>query len=350
MKRISLAAMSAMFVIAIFASGASAAEEDLLTKKFSIKDHPTDATKRQIQLFSHVSNIQYTDADNPKLNGASVHVWSATDNFCYVLTADSELWLDNGNGWKYKNPDTKNQAQISDGKLLVKIRSGVTFTLADDFPQNTVNASVQFGPGGSRFCMHCTGTDVITDDEKKFQGKECAQAVCDAEPPGCLPVATTTTTTSTTTTTTSTTTTTTLGTVVGALTKTAGRFNYNLMAGLPAAEAACASNFAGAHVCSYPELVVSQGPPMTGLKDTAMNTVTDLWAVNPARPSAGQCAQSPASGDPRWVYNTGHLGVGGDVVSLTNATGALGALVLGGDGNPGGRNCLTMHWVACCHS
>jgi len=197
MKGIRLAVMSAMFVVAVCATGVFA--EDIPTDKMQITDKATDPTKRQIQLQSKVSLVQHSEADDPKTNGASVHVWSESDDFCYILTADDTLWTDNGKVWKYKNSETRNQAQIADNKLQVKIRSGVTFTLADDAPQGTVNASVQFGPGGSRYCMHCTGTQVSTDDAKKFHGKFCDSAPCDAEPPGCLPTATTTTTTTTTT-------------------------------------------------------------------------------------------------------------------------------------------------------
>jgi hypothetical protein len=42
------------------------------------------------------------------------------------------------------------------------------------------------------------------------------------------------------------------GTVLkGALTSTPGRFNHNAMLGLPGANAACNTNFAGTHACTY---------------------------------------------------------------------------------------------------
>ena len=65
-------------------------------------------------------------------------------------------WRNTGTAWKYRNPVTKNRALISDGKLKVKIKSGVTYTLADDGSQGAVNAQVQFG-FGTRYCMRCTG-------------------------------------------------------------------------------------------------------------------------------------------------------------------------------------------------
>ncbi len=66
----------------------------------------------------------------------------------------------------------------------------------------------------------------------------------------------TTTTTSTTLGTTTTTTTLPSGGLVlkGALTATLGRFNYNLMLGLPGANSACNTNFPGTHACTYAEL------------------------------------------------------------------------------------------------
>ena len=70
--------------------------------------------------------------------------------------------------------------------------------------------------------------------------------------------------------------------LVGALTATAGRFNYNLMLGLPGANAACNSNFSGSHVCTYAELQSAEAAGnLVGLKDTSDNTVTSFWAIDP---------------------------------------------------------------------
>ena len=33
-------------------------------------------------------------------------------------------WEDNGTKWKYKNTTTKNSAQVKDGRLLVKVKTG----------------------------------------------------------------------------------------------------------------------------------------------------------------------------------------------------------------------------------
>ena len=133
----------------------------------------------------------YADADDPATNGASIHVYSATDDECLLLPGGAQ-WSNNGSLWKYKNSDTKNQVQLGNGKLQVKIRSGVGFTLADDFPQGIVNVVVKLGPLGDDLCMRCTVT--TKDDEKQFLAKDCAASVCDVDPTPCEPVATTTTT------------------------------------------------------------------------------------------------------------------------------------------------------------
>ena len=65
--------------------------------------------------------------------------------------------------------------------------------------------------------------------------------------------------------------------VMGALTATIGRFNYNLSTGLPGANAACNTNFPGTHACTYAELQIGEAAgDLVGLKDTASNTVTSL--------------------------------------------------------------------------
>src|SRR5262249_1999399 len=70
----------------------------------------------------------------------------------------------------------KNTAQIGDGKVKMKIKAGITYTLAD-FPsqQGTINAQMQFGTG-TRYCMQCSGN--TKDDARKFLGKDCALVAC----------------------------------------------------------------------------------------------------------------------------------------------------------------------------
>src|SRR5690242_15471057 len=108
MNRIRLASLCA--VALGVATVALAADKQIGVKKLMIKDN-ADTTKRQIQIQSGDEGILYTDANSPGTLGASVHLWSASQEFCYILTADAEAWTDSGKGWKYKNKATKNQAQ-----------------------------------------------------------------------------------------------------------------------------------------------------------------------------------------------------------------------------------------------
>src|SRR5262249_41036652 len=179
-------------------------------------------------------------------SGATLHLYSASDNFCATLAAGSG-WTNKKNKlWKFKDKTSKSSAQLKNGKLLVAIKSGVTFSLADNGTQGTVNAQVQFGTG-TRFCIHCSGAK--KDDAKKFLANNCAAADCAPEPSGCgAAPATTTTTVHTTTTIGGTTTTLAAGSITlkGALAATKGRFNYNLTVGLPGAQAARTATIAGA--------------------------------------------------------------------------------------------------------
>jgi hypothetical protein len=304
--------------------------EDITSKKMSIKDHP-DPAKRQVQAFSADAGVVYAEADDPATNGASVHVYSATDDFCYVLTAGA-AWSTNGKVWKYKNAVNKNQAQIGDRKLQVKLRSGVKYTLADDGTQGTVNVQVQFGPGGTRYCMRCTGNS--RDDAGKFMGKTCAAAACDGEPSICNPTATTTTTT------------TTMPPAVlrGALNPTSGKFDYNLTPGIPGADAACNTIFAGTHACSYSELQAAEAAGnLVGLKDINNNNVSSFWAIDGSHADTLQCYDTLTM--TRWAYQTAHTGHFAEKVNLTNGTGTLGPLL---SGSPDGALCLGSSWVGCC--
>ena len=334
MKTFKLKTMTAVLAVAVCATGASA--EDISTKKMAIKDHATDTTKRQLQLQSKDPGVLYSEANNPGANGASVHVWSSTLDLCYVIPAHGELWNDNGKGWKYKNPTTKNQAQISDGKLQVKLRSGVDLDLTTT-PQGTVNASVQFGNGGVRYCMTCPSSSATHNTDAKYQAKDCVAAACDAEPPACLPAPTTTTTSSTTTTTLP-------GTVIGAI-SSPGQFNFGGDIGSEAADTGCANAYPDSRACKMAELTASQGAAMMGLQDNVGATVTRFWAIDPAVSEARQCAATSSAGATRWVYSTAHLGIGGDNVLLTNATGMLGTFEQGGGST---RNCFSVFWIPCC--
>jgi hypothetical protein len=128
----------------------------------------------------------------------------------------------------------------------------------------------------------------------------------------------------------------------GALTATAGRFNYNLTLGLPGASSACNSNFPGTHACTYAELQTAEAAgDLLGLKDTGNNTVTTFWAIDNSAPPLSQC-QDDVSSFLNWEYGTAHTASRGDFVNLTNNTGVLGALQHGQQCN------FTSKWVGCC--
>src|SRR5262249_18090652 len=193
--------------------------------------------------------------------------------------------------------------------LGVKIKSGVTYTLADNGTQGTVNAEVQFGTG-TRYCMRCTGNK--KDDAGKFLGSACAAAACDTEPSACEsePNCTSTPT----------------GTVVkGSLVATLGRFTYNATVGLPAANSACNTNFPGSHPCTYQELQSAPTTDLACLKDTTSVPVASFWAIDPNAPILEQCNDDVDS-HLNWEYATAHTGSKGEKVTLNNLTGALGSL------------------------
>ena len=312
---------------------------DISTKSLSIKD--TDPTKRQVSVSSADPAVTYAAADDPGTNGATLHVYSATDDLCAVLPAGL-LWKNTGSKWKFKDKVTRNSAQVKDGKLSVKIKSGSTFTL-NELQQGTVNAQLQFGTG-TKYCMRCTGNK--KDEPGKFSAKACVAAACDPEPAGCPPPPPTTTTTSTTT---STTTTTCpagpppLIKLKGALPATPGRFLYNLTVGIPGANAACNNSFPGTHACSYPELQTAAAAcDLVGLT-ASDGAVTSFWAIDNTQPPLSQCQDDGLGGSfLNWEYQTAHTGSRGNWVALTNANGALGSLQTGQQCN------FTSKWVGCC--
>ena len=130
----------------------------------------------------------------------------------------------------------------------------------------------------------------------------------------------------------------------GALTATAGRFNYNLAFGLPAANAACNTNFPGTHACTHAELLIAESAgDLVGLQDTGANTVTGFWVIDGSQPPLEQC-QDDVSSFLNWEYGTAHTASRGRKIPLNNGTGDLGAVgalvqcaLLG-----------TPSWVGCC--
>ncbi|HWP67460.1 MAG TPA: PQQ-dependent sugar dehydrogenase [Candidatus Limnocylindria bacterium] len=157
--------------------GPAARAEDVGARRLLVRD----ATRRVVQVLSTDPNVALSDAGNPAAEGAFVHVYSATDSLCVVLEPGPN-WVNTGTKWKYRNPVTKNRALITNGKLKVTLKSGVTYTLADDGTQGAVNVQAQFG-AGTRHCLRCTGN--IRDDDRKFLGRNCPVAACDPEPASC---------------------------------------------------------------------------------------------------------------------------------------------------------------------
>ena len=130
--------------------------------------------------------------------------------------------------------------------------------------------------------------------------------------------------------------------VVGALTATPGRFNYNATLGLPGANAACSTNFSGAHACTLAELQAAPASQLAGLRDTGGNSVASFWAIDPNAPALSQCVDDVLS-QLNWEYATAHTASRGERISLTNATGVLGTLQTGVQCNIAGTS-----WVGCC--
>jgi hypothetical protein len=327
---------SALAALAIVLAASSASALDITTKKLQVKAHE-DPAKKQFQAFSGDDAITYEHAVAPGTDGASVHVYSATDDLCYLIPGGADWTEKAGKSWKYKNKITKNQIQISDGKLQVKLRSNVDLFLSA--PELEYNVAVQLGDLGEVFCMTCSGAGVIRDDGVKFQGKECAAAACDAPPSICNPNVTTTSTTSTTSTTLSGLPGTELKAV---LSQTNGVWNYNMTNGVAGADAACNTAFAGTHACTAAELLIAEAAgDLDGITDIDDDTVTSFWALDPARPETEQCVSVLGGAGTRWLYGTSHIDSKGDFFALNNATGDLGPLTEN-------QGCGQSRWVGCC--
>jgi hypothetical protein len=130
-------------------------------------------------------------------------------------------------------------------------------------------------------------------------------------------------------------------TYVGSLTSVRGRWSYGGTLGLAGADAACGAIAPGAKVCTIDQLqTAADAGELAGAKDTAGNTVSSFWVHRPGAPGNRQCVHTQAENIP-WTYATAHLGVDGEFVRLTNATGALGAVEVQ-------RFCAGSHFVPCC--
>jgi len=347
MSKIWLVGIAAIGLLTVCAPLARAT--DISAKKIFIKDN-ADPAKRAVQVQSADPAVLRSPNVDAATNGAAIHGYSATDDFCVILPGGAD-WQVKPTKVKYKNKATKNAAQVKDGKLSVKIKSispVITYTLIDNGTQGTVNAQVQFGTG-PRYCLRCSPPNK-KDEATKFFGKDCVAAACDAEPSTCDALApTTTSSTSTTSTSTTTSTTgTTLGSVLKAvLPSTSGRFNYNLSLGLPGADAACNLVAPGSHHCTYAELQAAEtAGDLVGIKDTNNVTVTSFWAIDNSHNVQVQCIDDTVGGsNQNWEYATAHTGTAGEKVNLTNGTGVLGPLM---SGFPDNVFCAGSSWVGCC--
>ena len=172
-----LVGLSLTFGLASFALGQTA---NVSTDKLVIKDN-ADPAKRLVQLESSDPLITYSSADNPGRRGAVVYVYSATDRFCADIPFGAE-WDDTGSVWKYQNKTTKDSIQLSDGKLKLKLRSNVTFSLDEPTGQGAVNVTVQFGKG-TEYCLRCDAP--ARDDATQFSGFNCVAQSCDGRPGIC---------------------------------------------------------------------------------------------------------------------------------------------------------------------
>ncbi len=113
----------------------------------------------------------------------------------------------------------------------------------------------------------------------------------------------------------------------GALVPTVGRFNYNLTLGLPGANNACNSNFAGSHVCTFFELQCAQtAGSLVGAVDTSAAAVGSYWVIDPLAAGKDQCFDDGTGGSLlNWQYGTAHTISRGERVTLNNGTGVLGS-------------------------
>ena len=130
-------------------------------------------------------------------------------------------------------------------------------------------------------------------------------------------------------------------TFAGSLTITRGRWTYMGVPGEAGANAACAAAFPGSRICSYDELLEAEAAgELVNVTDTGGNPVLSFWASREGVAGNRQCV-SGAEALP-WTYATGHLGISGEFVNLTRATGDLGDIQLD-------NRCTSSHWVACCN-
>lgn len=371
--RPAFAAALALTALAL-APVAHAADQTILGKSYVLKDPKpgVDPSVRSCVVLGKELASSNTVVGNPISGGAQIDIAANGANSGvqqFFLPAGAAT--PPGPGWKalgtlgfsYKDSAGVNGPvkvaiikRASNGTFLVKavIKGALGpgpqphITVLPPAPGNDGGMRFTIGAGDS-YCVQFGGAagGLVTNAPKVTFDKVFKVVKPTAEN-GC-PTPTPTTTSSTTSTVTSTTTSTTSpgGALVlrGALTSTPGRFNYNLTLGLPGANSACNSNFAGTHACTYAELQSAQAHgDLVGLKDIANNTVNSFWAIDNAQPPLQQCQDDVMGGSGlNWEYATAHTMSRGQRVALTNGTGTLGPLQSNLQCNLSGSS-----WVGCC--
>jgi hypothetical protein len=165
----------------IVATAGRAGATDISARRILIKESGS-LTDRQIRVSSRDAAILLADTANPS---AAIHVYSTSDDFCFKLPAGTG-WTNDASGWDYEDEGTGNIASLRNGRLVVRILSGVAYSL-DEASQADVNVQVQFGDG-PQYCLRCNGVEIIQNNARRYSGKYCAPSACDAEPNTCDPL------------------------------------------------------------------------------------------------------------------------------------------------------------------
>ncbi len=127
----------------------------------------------------------------------------------------------------------------------------------------------------------------------------------------------------------------------GSLTATGGRWTYVGKVGMAGATIACGTSFPNSTVCTFDQLQKAAGAgELVGAVDTTGKAVKSFWVNKPGSAGDRQCVHTSAENIP-WTYQTGHIAIDGEFVTLNAATGALGASALQ-------SHCQGSHSVACC--
>jgi hypothetical protein len=165
----------------------SARAIDISPKKMLIENIP----KELVSLTSTDPALERSGAVDPDLLGASIHLYSATDDMCVQLEPGAN-WRNGKSKSTYRNKVTKTIAELGNHMLRFKMTSGITFTTTDQDGQDAVNAQVKFG-AGPKYCMRCSGQGMAgffgirVDNDRKFDAIRCFPDACAPEPSICNP-------------------------------------------------------------------------------------------------------------------------------------------------------------------